>query len=129
MLGMEGPKHLRDRAALVDELVNRILKVLLAFSMVEKLYPYPGTEESRVCGSEFDVGHDFVLPHPIIASLSEKWKGQRNFSGYATSEALANVLSAIFVGVGLFSLLSGGCRLNFEKVPHRVERRLSCGSF
>jgi hypothetical protein len=80
VLSVEGPKHLRDRAALVDELVNRILKVLLAFSMVEKLYPYPGTEESGVCGSEFDVGHDFVLPHTIIASLSEKWKGQRNTS-------------------------------------------------
>ena len=64
MLGVEGPKHLCERATLVDELANGILKVVLAFSMVEKLYPYPRTEESGVRGPElFIISHDSCLPH------------------------------------------------------------------
>ncbi len=63
--GVEGPKHLRNRAALVDELVNHILKVFLALPPSEKFFPYPSTEESGYRGSKFFIGHDFVLPRSL----------------------------------------------------------------
>ena len=57
MLGVEGLKHLRNRAALVDELVNHIFKVFLAMLPSEKFFPHPRTEESGVCDSKFFIGH------------------------------------------------------------------------
>jgi hypothetical protein len=62
MFSVEGPKHLRERAVLVDELVNHILKVFLAMPPSEKFFPFPRTEESGVRDSKFFIGHDCVIP-------------------------------------------------------------------
>ena len=69
MFSVEGPKYLRDRAVLVDELVNHILKVFLAMPPSEKFFPFPRTEESGVRDSKFFIGHGFVLPLRIKRSL------------------------------------------------------------
>ncbi len=65
MLGVEGPKHLRDRAVLVYELVNHIPKVFFAMPPSEKFFPVPRTEESGVRDSKFFIGHNFVLPRSL----------------------------------------------------------------
>jgi hypothetical protein len=65
MLCVEGPKHLSNRAAPVDELVNHILKVFLAMTPSEKFFPDPRTEESGVRDSKFFIGHDFVFPRSL----------------------------------------------------------------
>ena len=65
MLGVEGPKHWRNRAAPVDELVNHVLKVFFAVPPSGKFFPYPRAEESGVRDSKFFSGHDFVLPRSL----------------------------------------------------------------
>jgi hypothetical protein len=64
---------LRDRAALIDELANHILKVFLALPPSEKFFPYPRTEESGVRDSKLFIGHDFVLSrsYHIIANIPD----------------------------------------------------------
>jgi hypothetical protein len=66
VLGMEGPKHSHDRVVSVDELVNHILKVLLAMPQSEKFFPFPGTDESGVRGSKFFI-HE--LCSPLLTTL------------------------------------------------------------
>jgi hypothetical protein len=74
MLGVEPPKHVRDGAALADELVNHILEVSLSMSVSSESRPYPLAEECGIRGPELFISHDssrtrYVWAKGIIRDL------------------------------------------------------------